>query len=340
MSERFDFIVVGDGLYANLFLYKLLNLRPGLKVLQIHASNFLETSSILSTAVVAKRNVTKGISPLGDLLLNGFNAFESWFNQEGNKTLAKNAIEVVDHLEVNSNKNKENQFKNRYPSFYRFKDLCVHKEKAYLFYPNNFLNKLKNELQDKVLRVNDLILDLRDKNKLIGRNFNYEGSKIVLALGDQFRFLGNDLSLKNETKVKPVRGSYLLKNLIHDDSFSFSINGMNLIYRKNSSELIFGNSQGQEVLEAKELESLKSNFELFKTKYSDFIQKEKNLNLKNINYEEFVLKTALRAKSPKRFPYFGKIKNDIYAAHGFYKNGYSTCFYASDWMLKDIFLNQ
>ena len=77
--NSFDFIVVGDGFASNSFTYLL---GGGPSVLKISAPSVFPVASLVAGGVISSYQAVRGTSPLGDLLLDSFEAFVHFYQKE------------------------------------------------------------------------------------------------------------------------------------------------------------------------------------------------------------------------------------------------------------------
>lgn len=319
-KKHYDMIVVGDGLMANLFIQFYFNSFPTKNVLQVFADSMAPAISEVSTAVVAKRNIQSGISPLGDKLVAAHLAFLVYFqNYRGlgiEKCVHENRI-FLDSQGVE-------QFKKRFPGYQVSNNDIRFKEEGYLFYPKIFLNELRKDNSTfSLVRVTDFIFQKKE-GQIFGKYDHYFGRNIFLALGP-YRAKWAKL-LPPEYSLKEVRGSYLSFPWEYKQSFSLTLNSKNLIYRKKDSQLIFGNSQFEGEIGGFDYENLKKE-------YSEF-QKKVNLKLPEIFLAKYC--SGFRSKTSGRIPYWGREKDGTLYASGFWKNGYTLSFLAAQELVNSL----
>ncbi len=317
MKKEYDLIVVGDGLMAHLLLRKYFQYFPEKSVLQISAGPLAPAISEVSTAVVAQRNVQKGLSELGDKLFDAHLSFLEFYKTYEGKGIEK----CIHQTRCSKNTEKIKSFKTRYPDFKEEDDFCFVEEEAYLFDPETFLNEMRAELkQFKIDKVADFIFS-QSENEIIGRAGSYRAPLIFLGLGPYSakwqKFIEYPMNLKE------VRGSYLSFDFEFERSFSYTIDGLNLIYRKPRKQLIFGNSQFEGSIGDHDFENLSN-------KYRNF---EFDFELPDISEAHY--HSGFRSKASKRLPHWGKNSKGIYFATGFWKNGYTLSFLAADQLLKN-----
>jgi hypothetical protein len=308
-------LVVGDGLFANLLLFylneKLGKEAHSVELIQLVGSDFSRPTSELSTAIVARRNTEKGISKLGDLLVDSYDEVFDFCEKSSFQ-----GFERIEHSEISSQRERKENFLRRFPLAKARGELLIHSEQGLLFYPEIFMQELRSSL--KGVSINrSFALDFTAKTCFTTNREIINFDQVILGIGDRITDF-----FPGKTFSKSVRGSYLSftgQASFFDHSFSVSIDGFNLIYRKKTNEFIAGSISDDQVLKAMDLDLLKS---LLNQGANTF-----NLNLANLG--EPKLKTAWRSKAPKREPFWGEFQKDYFSGHGFYKNGYSTCFLAA-----------
>ncbi len=318
VKAKYNLIVVGDGIMGNLLLYRYFKAFPNHRVLQISAADLAPPVSNISTAVVTKRNVQKGLSELGDKIFDAHESFLDFYSDYRSKGIEK----CLHETRCSLTSEKIENFKRRYPKFYKSKTCYFFQEDGYLFTPEVFLESLREELSlYEIDRVKDFIYQENDQS-IQGKYDSYYAPRIFLGLGPYSAKWKNLISYP--VNLKEVRGSYLSFHADFENSFSFTIDGLNLLYRKSVNQLIFGNSQFEGEIGSYDFENLKEKFQVFRSHF------EKELPC--INEAKYC--SGFRAKASKRLPHWGVNEYGHFYATGFWKNGYTLSFLASDQIVK------
>jgi len=303
-NRKMNIGVLGSGIGASSWIYFIKKYFPESEVTQI-SSNLYPSCSKSSTAIVTSHGIRPEISPLGDLLYNSYKFFEgasqNWdgiYRGVHTHLCSKEKTKRFSHLE------RSNRFKDA------FSEDC--------FYIDN--EKLLNNLSEA-----------RDEQvKATVESISQSGTKVRIVLQDgiemefDYFFLGSSFWFNpNENNLKVVQGSFLsLEENLGDESFSYTRNGFNFIYKHHLTLILFGSSDRKVSNFVFDKESL---VEQFKEAYSFFLDKEAKLG----SLRSF---TGLRAKAPRRTPFIKKNKR-IFEMNGLYKNGWSVAPYLANEML-------
>lgn len=317
--KNFDIILVGDGLAARLLLYEMSQRQSFLdkKILQISSPiNFPECST-RTTSVVSGGVHEKGISKLGDLLVDSYNSFTSFVNEYNDLGMFCEKSPQYYVFDEHMTEHKKEMFLKRFGhELEDFQHCKVASKQSYLVFSEKLLSFLKDLYVKKLNLTHVKETYIEHKESALRTDVStYNGDKIILATGAYSSFFEPSL----DTKLgKAVSGSYLKwDNISLDiDNFVFSKGHFNLIHRKSKGELLFGGTSFEGHIHAHNLRELKSEFSLFK----DMINFD--LDVQNAN-----VITGLRHKCSKRLPVCKKINANTYVFSGFYKNGFTFPFY-------------
>ncbi len=281
-------VVIGDGVAANTFIFYLLKATSDIEVTQFFNESLFPKSSIKSTAIVANRNVPDGISEYGDLLNKSFIELERFY--EKYKQQFFDDIEIITHREYGNGVD----YHRKYPQAQRSKYGYVYSEDAYLFYPEEYLKRLRSLNQNT--RVEKAICDY-------GQLSDYD--LVVDCSGHYLKYFNPAL----DSKV--TSGAYLSTRFDFKHSFSITMDHCNLIFRKKYNQLIIGSSTGNEIIAMKDFEHLKASFKTLK---------EYDFELPS--FSEFDLVRSFRHKMIKRLPVWKEFSDNVYVNGGYFKNGY------------------
>lgn len=312
--------IIGAGIVGRSLLYNLAKEQKNFeKITLIYSDKFTPPCTQSSTAVVAPRGITRGHSPLGDLICDGFEAFREHVNLD-----RPSGVEKITQITVDSE--KPAAFKKRYPHasprpsvLKSVQEVAI--DEAFGIDPDLYSDWLLDEAQSTeqyhLECLTDLVVEVEEKERLHLRTLNGRRlafDHVVFAGGNYNRFwskLGQDSKLSSS---KPVQGSYLEFRNQHfeHDSFSLTLNGDNLIWSKTYRRLLIGSSsedQGHFLPPRRELRAIHRRL-------------SEAVALELPTFEEGIIRTGLREKASGRAPYAFH-KGRLHFIGGLYKNGYS-----------------
>jgi len=287
--------VIGDGVAANTFIFYLLEKSKDIEVTQFFEESFFPKSSTKSTAIVANRNIAMGVSEYGDLLYKSFIELNHFYSKYSEHFI--DSIEIVTHKTFGNGVDFHRKFPEAKKSPYGFE----FSEDAFLFYPSEFLAKLR---EFNYIKRESLIISSYDQ--LAKYDF------IVDCSGHYMKFLNTS------GDSKTTSGAYLRTNFNFDHSFSISMHHCNLIYRKKYQELIIGSSTGDAIMSKKDFNHLRGCFKTL-TDYKLVLPE----------FHEFELIRSFRHKMRKRLPVWRELSDNRFINGGYYKNGYQFSFLAA-----------
>jgi hypothetical protein len=106
-----------------------------------------------------------------------------------------------------------------------------------------------------------------------------------------------------------------------NQSFSFVIEEIHFIYRKEAQDFLLGATTTNNQLNfLHDIQGMKDQYLRFK-KYTEGV-----ITLPEFDSGELI--TGIRHKGQKRTPFWGKVNQDIYAIWGLYKNAWTMAFTA------------
>lgn len=305
--------IIGSGIAGRSLLYALARAKKSFeKITLFNSDKITFPCTLSSTAIVAPRGVTRGHSPLGDLLIEGYVEFSEHVEldrPQGVETIAQytGASENLD------------AFKVRYPKGSIRKEFLktenyLATDKAYLIDPVTYTNWLLKEARsifgEKLEIIEDLVTEIERSDHFhlkthAGRNLVFD--KVVMTAG-AYNKHWKDLGQKT------VQGSYLeFQDVdLKVPSFSLTLNSDNLIWSEKSRKLLVGST----TLETHHL--LPPHEEL-----KEIYQRAKNaVEFDLPEYENALVRVGLREKARKREPYIHQDNNLIFMG-GLYKNGFT-----------------
>lgn len=315
--------IIGGGIVGKslLFALAMADRQKYDRVIIFESQDFAPACTLHSTAIVANRGVLPGISPLGDLIHQGISAF-----REHVKNFSPHGVYPV--YQVSSAIERLDMFKRRYQEFTpadSFRDISFKKElplvveEAFYVNPRQYCEWLYQFSAKKmeVLLQNDFVKEIDEENLTIhtqkGEQFKVD--HLIFAGNIKNKLWSKLINDPRTLKSKPVVGSFLVFSDVDwgPESYSFSIDERNLIYRSESRELLIGATSEQgEIYHLNEGEKLQPIYQYF----SKILTKE----LPDFNLGRIV--TGVREKSSKREPYYGTNGHFSYLG-GLYKNGFT-----------------
>ena len=325
--QKFDIIIVGNGIGAHVLLYELAKSQKFLdkKILHIYDSIIFPECSLNTTSVVSCDIHKKGISPLGDLLVDSLEDFQKTM------TSFPNSYEKVhqDYLFVeDESQEKKDRFFERYGSDLIDKyDAKVVSNRAFLVYSKLLLNDLFHSFQQLDITTIKSSVSKVEKGSVSVFDKKYFSNKIILCTGAYTSFFKNSFDTFNGGKS--VSGSYLIfKDVQFKESFVCSKGHYNLIYRKKYNELFFGGTSYEGHIHSHNTKELMENFDSFMSRvHLDF------------DRDNFEVRTGLRHKCSKRLPVANEVSEGIAVFSGFYKNGFTFPFHLAPRLINSFLLN-
>lgn len=299
-------VIVGNGIAAHAFLwtYALKLKEQGLdhtrRVLWIK-SKIVPTCSLTSTSLISSAGLQYGVSELGDLLLKSYEEFVSISSNFESISKAKQTHLLSGDLE---------NFNKRYPTT---------EGECFLVQSKNFLL----ELETKIKNILGTKLEER-----IGTVLSWDENLLHLHGNEQIKFdrcflgLGAGIKLLSKApNTKSVSGSYAYTFLdLGKDSFVFSKGSENVIYRAADKCLLVGS------IDEKDDEF---GWPVMAGRGHKLKQALSTFDIDLPNDLDWKVESGVRHKGQKRRPYWGEINPNVFAAHSFYKNGYTLAFLAA-----------
>ena len=336
--SQYDIIVVGNGLAANVFLNSLSeSSMSNLKILQIFDETSHPACSTKTTAVVCLSGVKKGISELGDLIFDSYFKTVDFYNTSSSKGVFKgHSYQVCDELQ-------KDEFVRRFGSVDEFHDMAGRKLSKpllgkkwdnYLISPTPFLEFLRNQVQQKIplLEVKAGIVTQIGSDFLYIDGEEVSFKKLILCNGAYIKYEFFDLNSDLIGPTKVVPGAYLQADNIDlgDESFVISKKHANLIYRGFEKRLLIGGSTiKKEYGYQCETEEIEQQYQLYSAVFE-------NMGMTLPSYDSFQLQFGLRHKGRQRMPYAGRLRGNVYAMMGLYKNGFTFPFLLADQLVQKM----
>ncbi len=317
--------IIGGGIAARSLLFAMAKKNIQSKILVFYSDSFAFPCSYHSTAIVAPRGVSTGLSPLGDHLFDGFKRFAGHVENDH----PEGVIVVPQYTGAVT---KVDAFKKRYPvgiiaskagALQLTEQMYLAEESAFLIRPREYLDWLLVEAHKSldIQIINSFVTKIDGRSITTVDGDEFSADKIIFATGTL-----NDLwqeFFPEKKNTKPAQGCYLeFSSVEMGDSFSLTLEGDNLIYDSGRKTLLIGSTTRESRLE------LSPEKELFEI-YQNLVRRiDGNLP----DFRQAIIRTGLREKGPKREPYLINSGNKLMLG-GYYKNGYSLSLSMADKLL-------
>lgn len=316
--------IVGSGILGRSLLYTLAKEKKSYEKITVFSSEtFTFPCSLHSTAIVAPRGLSRGHSPLGDLLLESFSAFKEHVELDSPLGVQKVSqwTGAIDKLDTIKKRYPHGHERSSISGFTLKENHYLAQDEAFMIDPATYMDWLLRETKKQehfaLEVIDDLVIGLNENEQIhlttqSGRNLAFD--KVVFAGGYYNHFW---LPHAPESKLKtskPVQGSYLEFNHVpwSYDSFSLTCDDKNLIWNNSLKRLLIGSSSQNVSHVMPDMNELKDLYHFFK-------------ELAEVELPEFSLaniKVGIREKAQKREPYVVHQGRATFMG-GLYKNGYS-----------------
>jgi hypothetical protein len=343
-TEVYDLAVIGNGIAAQSFLWNLSleeSKSQNFSIAHIYSEKLAPACTLRSSATVSLNGIDEDVSTLGNDMREAFFLFDELFKKH-----RPDGVEEVSRTVVSTNENDTKKLTRRYKTLKKINSDRINTEfdgteyNSYIITPEIFTKWLRSNTQIKkdefllffknLEKKDDLYHLILEDGKII------KAKKILFAMGAYSKIFekffapagADSIEVKNTIKA----GSYFEKNVdLGPKSFYLSIDGHQVLYRKNSyeSKLIIGSATTIGAYEAPDYKALGA---IFKKMQPLLI-----FDLGKMN--DFKILTGLRHKGPKRLLICESIDQGktLFRINGLYKNGYSMGFLASKRMFNLIF---
>ena len=344
----YDLAVIGNGIAAQSFLWNLSNKNGFLvsksqnfSIAHIYSEAITPACSQRSSATVSLNGIEEDVSPLGNDMREAFFLFDDLV-----KTHCPEGVEEVLRTVVSTNENDTKKLTRRYKKLTSITSSRMKQSypgieyKSYIISPGPFSFWLK---QNSPIEKTDFPFFVKNLEKLqdvfyltLENGEKVAAKKILFATGafakilEKFYAPPESGSIEEKNTIKA--GSYLEREIhLGDKSFYYSIDGHQVLYRKNKfeSKLIIGSATTVGAYEAPDLIGLHKIY----TKLKDI------LTIEIGEFNDFKIVTGLRHKGPKRLLISEAIdvEKQLFRINGLYKNGYTMGFLAAERMIELIF---
>lgn len=326
----YDLLVIGNGIAAQFFLWNLSNnesISQNFSIAHVYSQELAPACSLRSSATVSLNGIEEDVSQLGNDMREAFFLFDNLY-----KNHHPEGVEEVTRTVVSTNENDTKKLTRRYKQLVevkheRLRNIYPGAEyNSYIISPEVFSAWINKNISITKTNYPYFVCDIikgDDEVEIKLQNGDVVFAKKILfavgAFGKIFeKFYSPPESDSIEIKNMIKAGSYLERTIdLGSKSFYLSIDGNQVLYRKNSFEstLIIGSITAIGAFEAPDVVSLKALID----KLSDLL----TFNLGS--YSDFKIVTGLRHKGPKRLIICEAIDNEkrLFRINGLYKNGYS-----------------
>lgn len=340
----YDLVVIGNGIAAQSFLWNLStgdSKSQNFSIAHVYSKEIAPPCSLRSSATVSLNGIEEDVSQLGNDMREAFFLFDELY-----KKYRPDGVEEVTRTVISTNDNDTKKLTRRYKKLIdvksdKLKNIYPGAEySSYIITPEVFSGWLNKEISvkktDYPFFVRDITKDEDDFQVKLHNGEVVYTKKILFAIGafgklfEKFYSPPESDSIESKNMIKA--GSYLERDInLGDKSFYLSIDGNQVLYRKNTfeSKLIIGSATTVGAYEAPDVVALLT-----------LINKLKDLLTFDIgNYSDFKVITGLRHKGPKRLAISEAIDSEkrLFRINGLYKNGYTLGFLAAKRMHDLIF---
>lgn len=314
--------IIGSGIASRSLLYTLAKEKKSYsRILVFSSESFAPACSLRSTAIVAPRGVRRGVSPLGDQIMDGYDVFLNHAKHDHPQGVSFG-------IQYTSANQKEDQYLKRFPdaqrassfSDYSFKSqTLLSVEEACIVRPEIYLKWLMTKSKDvlNIFEIEKFVTSISQNEEGVQIKTQdeevYHVDQLVLAAGHSNRFWKNLVPDSVLETSKRAKGTYIEFSNVHlgPASFSLSHNGHNLVYRADAQNLLVGNTTSDEEHDLPNLEELENIFE----------QLSLELNFPFPSFVSGKIIVGIREKARKRAPYLFENGRIVFFG-GLYKNGY------------------
>jgi glycine/D-amino acid oxidase-like deaminating enzyme len=295
--------IIGGGIAGRSLIYALAKApKTFSKIYLFDFDDFAHTCSLRSTAIVAPRGVTTGVSGLGDLIFSAFKTFSyhvAEASPQGVFPITQTTMALT----------KLDQFQKRYPDAELVNGQLTATESAYLIDSQMYLTWLTdNSMELPLIIKNDFVNEIIDNTLKTQNGEELQFDHLVFAGGV------HNQNFDFKTSAKSVQGSYYEFSQVDygSESFSLTLEGDNLVYHAHSKILLIGSTSSETVHEWPQNQELTHIYQRLEARFDRALPP----------ISSAIIKTGLREKAPKRTPYVVTEGNRTRIG-GFYKNGYS-----------------
>jgi len=295
-NEQYDVTIVGNGIASKIFLFFYLQDFPDSKVSVIE-SPLYPSCSIKTTSHVAVSKRVEGSGVLGQLVVESFEAFESFVKEN-----SPYGIETGQHY-LNT-----------------FDDGALH----YFITPKLFFQWIQKELSSYDIHYfSDHIISVQEADDLVKLQGDviHQSKKVLIASGPGFSSIKINGFTQDFYKGFVKRpGSYWISkagNYHSDNSWVYTKGKANLIYRREEHLFLLGGTTNADHELGIDFSTLIEWHQLYQNELVFLPQ-----------FSSGEVDSGIRFRGPKRLPFSGKVPGtkQLFALTGMHKNGFSYPF--------------
>lgn len=340
MKRAEKILIIGNGIASWALSAELSSLNRDMEILCIDGASYVNRCSFQTTSVNCLRGTRKGISPLGDLIVDSYHAFEDFYLKN-----APQGIEKSSELQVwREDSPAADKWRRRFSSYSHFTQeenvpfsskLEGCRSDAYLFSPNAFFTWHRNKFTN-VLYEDDFVVGVTRSSEgfvvTTQKGKHHRADKVFVCCGI-LSHLFMDLAENEEHRkyfrsCRPVSGSYMQCDAsLGEVGFSIAFEHYHLIYRSLEKIMILGqtskNNCAVQISHTNELERIY-------TEVCTYLGESYQLP----PFQAWDIHHGIRHKGHRRMPFWGEISSDVYAVCGLYKNAFSFSFLAAKELAK------
>jgi glycine/D-amino acid oxidase-like deaminating enzyme len=315
-TQSCDLLIIGEGLAA-------LGLLEGLSkqthqfesIVTLDGETLAPACAFKTTGLVARNGIERNVSALGDLLVDGFEQAQDFFENHH--------CPGVEKPQVHHYAREGEELVKLQRRFGLEESQKEFSEKGYLIDPEQFIPWWKARLEilhEQWESRGGVVTQIEGKTVHLLDGETLSAKKIVIATGAYQALL--PLHSYNQSKImgKSIPGHYYHWENVDwgEESKVFGLAGQHLLYRGRTRELLLGGSTEKDGVMAMRENSLKE----FYREIAKFVDQP----LPKIELAK--LHTGLRQKGQRRHPYCDHLpeQKDHFVLGNYYKNGWSLCF--------------
>jgi len=326
-------IFIGSGVCSLSLAHYYLKKFPKNRVKIIHSSGFFPAVDNQILLIVSSNGMKKGLSPLGDLLVDSFNFFKKHHS-------GFNGVYECDqfHLRLPEDKYRS-KFDRRFGQVHRQLDLDYLSNpldgveaRSFIVDAGTFFDTLVKEFKSNIQFIPDLVTSFslaKEISVLTNSGQTFKTNDLFLAGGAYSKFLPSSfINSSHLQRHKTISGGVWSANCdLGEKSFILTIDMANLVYHSERKMLQIGGRSSDLAIDCDCFTGIKSNYDLFK-QIVRFVP----------DFADGSVITSFRSKGRNRLPFYQSRRfdnNRITHLSGVYKNGYTTGPYLANMLLSE-----
>jgi len=345
-SER-SLVIIGNGVAANVLGFYLRHngTTQGARIIQISHDRVYRPCSQSTTSHICLRNARRGVSPLGDLLVEAFAAFRAFV-----KLHAPKGVYACDHFHLwRCHSDRAAGFFKRYegvcfsgdkidPFSGRF--ACLHEmatTPAFVVDPVRYMDFLADHtryddvIDEGVVAVTNSAVRLASNRDVFFDCLFLCTGQFTHAFADSFQ----DATHLNRSK--PVAGTYLefdladfRKTEFRDPAraFCLDVEEVNVVYRPESQKVLLGATSTNDSVSYDHDARIFEMYDKVQTYLAGTLTLPPRDRARRV--------TGVRHKGHRRMPFWGEVAPRVYAVYGLYKNAFMTANLAAKELVENL----